>query len=53
MGIARYLLPLWPAFVLLALILERRPGLARGWWVASTGLLALTTYLWASGRWMD
>ncbi len=53
MGIARYLLPLWPAFVLLAVILERRPGLARGWWVASTGLLALTTYLWASGRWMD
>ena len=52
-GVARYMLPLWPAFLLLARGLAPRPVLERGWLLASAGLLAATTYFWASGHWMD
>jgi hypothetical protein len=52
-GVARYILPLWPAFLLLARGLAPRPLLERGWLLASAGLLAATTYFWASGHWMD
>jgi hypothetical protein len=52
MSLARYLLPLWPAFLVIARLLEGRPRLERGWLIASTGLLAVTTYLWASAHWV-
>ena len=51
-GVARYILPLWPAFLLLARGLAPRPVLERGWLLASAGLLAATTYFWASGHWI-
>ncbi|HUS18011.1 MAG TPA: mannosyltransferase family protein [Chloroflexia bacterium] len=52
LAISRYLLPLWPAFVLLARVGVARPWLERGWLLASASLLAVTAYLWASGHWM-
>jgi hypothetical protein len=52
MAATRYLLPLWPAFLLLARGFERRPGLERGWLLGSGALLLVTTYFWASGHWI-
>jgi hypothetical protein len=53
MGLARYLLQLWPGFLLLARLMAGRPRLERGWLIASSALLAVTTYLWASAHWID
>ncbi|HMA37444.1 MAG TPA: mannosyltransferase family protein [Chloroflexia bacterium] len=52
LAMTRYLLPLWPAFLLLARALEPRPRLAQGWLVMSTGLLAITAFFWAHGNWV-
>jgi hypothetical protein len=52
LALTRYLLPLWPAYLLLARGLAGRPVLARAWMAVSLILLAATSYLWASGHWM-
>jgi len=52
LGVTRYLLPLWPAFLLAARLLNGRPRLERACLILSTGLLAVTAFLWASGHWM-
>ncbi|MGI8589130.1 MAG: mannosyltransferase family protein [Chloroflexia bacterium] len=52
-GAARYLLPLWPAFLVGARLLTPRRPLEAGWLLASSALLAATAYFWASGHWMD
>lgn len=52
LGVTRYLLPLWPAFLLAARLLDGRPRLERACLILSTGLLAVTAFLWASGHWM-
>ncbi len=52
LGVTRYLLPLWPAFLLAARLLDGRPRLERACLITATGLLAVTAFLWASGHWM-
>jgi hypothetical protein len=51
-SLARYLMPLWPALIVVARLTTTRPGLERAWLVASTGLLALGAFLFASARWI-
>lgn len=51
-SLARYLMPLWPALIVVARLAATRPGLERAWLVASTGVLALGAFLYASARWI-
>ncbi len=51
-SLARYLMPLWPALIVVARLCVTRPNLDRAWLVASTGLLALGAYLYANAKWI-
>jgi hypothetical protein len=51
-SLARYMMPLWPALIVVARLSEGRPGLERAWLVVSAGLLALCAYIFGSGKWI-
>ena len=51
-ALARYVLPLWPALVVLARLGMERPWVAWFWRMATLALLATTAYLFANTRWI-
>jgi len=51
-ALARYLLPLWPAFIVAARLSDRRPIFGRAWMLASLILLAVSAYIYAGAHWI-
>jgi hypothetical protein len=51
-SVTRYLMPLWPAAIVLARLSMRWPNLGRAWLGASTALLAICAYLFANEKWI-
>jgi hypothetical protein len=49
---SRYMLQLFPCFVVMALLLQQRTWLRRTLWVGSAALLVFLTVWFASGRWV-
>jgi hypothetical protein len=51
-SVTRYLMPLWPATIVLARLSLRWPNLGRAWLGASAALLVVCAYLFANEKWI-
>jgi hypothetical protein len=51
-SLTRYLMPVWPAAIVLARLSLRRPRLVHAWFTFSTFLLGICAYLFASEKWI-
>lgn len=51
-SLARYLMPLWPAMLVVSRLCDRWPTLERVWITVSVGLMALGAFIYGSGRWI-
>jgi Mannosyltransferase (PIG-V) len=51
-SLTRYLMPLWPAAIVMSRLGTQRPLLGRAWLGASAALLVICTYLFANEKWI-